>query len=166
MNDQETLRVDRVLETCLYATDLERTGDFYRSVLRLEEHARVDGRHVFFRCGDGMLLLFDPETTAASSSEVPLHGARGPGHVAFAIGAEEIDDWRSRLVRAGVEVEAEVSWPAGGRSLYSRDPADNSVELTSPTIWRMEDVGGRVGGDLSTRDDTELRGRGGDDRGG
>jgi catechol 2,3-dioxygenase-like lactoylglutathione lyase family enzyme len=27
------------------------------------------------------------------------------------------------------------NWPAGGRSLYIRDPAGNLVELAPPTLW-------------------------------
>jgi catechol 2,3-dioxygenase-like lactoylglutathione lyase family enzyme len=127
-----------VLETALYATDLDAADRFYGDVLGLERFARVPGRHVFFRCGRAMLLLFDPAATAMPG-EVPTHGARGPGHVAFAARDDELDAWRARLERAGVPVEREVAWPRGGRSLYVRDPAGNSVELASPRIWGMEE---------------------------
>ena len=43
---------------------------------------------LFFRCGDQMLLLFDPKVTevppAGEALPVPPHGARGRGHVCFA----------------------------------------------------------------------------------
>ena len=29
----------------------------------------------------------------------------------------------------------EVPWPEGGRSIYFRDPAGNSLELAPPTLW-------------------------------
>jgi hypothetical protein len=35
----------------------------------------------------------------------------------------------------GVEVEREIGWPDGSRSLYVRDPAGNSVELAPPSLW-------------------------------
>jgi len=35
----------------------------------------------------------------------------------------------------GVPIESEVRWPRGGRSLYVRDPAGNSVEIASPALW-------------------------------
>ena len=38
---------------------------------------------------------------------------------------------------AGVDIETEVEWPGGGRSIYVRDPAGNSVELASSTIWGL-----------------------------
>lgn len=135
--------VGGVLETCLYAADLDRTARFYERVIGLEVAARVTDRHVFFRCGDAMLLLFDPRRTGDPSGDVPPHGASGPGHVAFAVGEHELERWRERLAAAGVEVEREVSWPAGGHSIYLRDPAGNSVELATPSIWGLA---GRSGG--------------------
>lgn len=129
--------VHGVLETCLYAVDLEDTARFYERVIGLAVNSRVPDRHVFFRCGDSMLLLFDPRRTGDSEGDVPPHGASGPGHVAFAVGEDELDAWRERLGAAGVEVEREVSWPAGGRSIYIRDPAGNSVELATPSIWGL-----------------------------
>lgn len=135
-------RVREVLETCLYASDLAAAERFYTAVLGLEVLARVEGRHVFFRLGRGVFLVFDPEATSASSAHglpVPAHGARGPGHVAFAVAEAAIDGWRERLAGLGVAVEAEVAWPRGGRSLYVRDPAGNSVELAEPRIWGLPD---------------------------
>ena len=134
----------RVLESCLYAEDLAAAEAFYAGVLQLTPFARADGRHVFFRCGPGMFLVFAPAVTASapgavSGVPVPAHGTHGPGHVAFAIDDTALDAWRARLDAAGVPIEAEISWPRGGRSLYVRDPAGNSVELASPRIWGLGD---------------------------
>jgi catechol 2,3-dioxygenase-like lactoylglutathione lyase family enzyme len=106
-------------------------------VLGLEVYSRVEGRHVFFRCGDSMFLLFNAQVTGHSTGEVPAHGAHGPGHVAFAITAEEVSAWRAHLQHRGVPVEAEIAWPSGGHSLYVRDPAGNSVELATPATWHL-----------------------------
>ncbi len=129
-----------VLETSLYCPDLEAAEAFYGEVLGLECLGRRERRHVFFRSGDGVLLLFDPEHTARVSTEVagvpiPLHGSRGAGHVAFRIAPGELASWREHLVREGVPIEAEVQWPGGGRSVYFRDPAGNSLELATPEVW-------------------------------
>lgn len=131
------MQVDRVLETCLYAENLEQTATFYREVLGLQPFARVDQRHVFFRCGQSVLLLFNPNQTVRATGSVPTHGASGPGHVAFALAPQAIDAWRDRLADCGVTVEAEIAWPNGGSSLYFRDPAGNSVELTTPQTWGL-----------------------------
>lgn len=129
-----------VLETCLYAADLAAAERFYGDALGLDAFAREPGRHVFFRCGAGVLLVFDPARTRAAAGSVggvpiPPHGATGAGHVAFAVPEAELPAWRDRLDAHGVAIEAEVAWPRGGRSLYVRDPAGNSVELAPARIW-------------------------------
>jgi catechol 2,3-dioxygenase-like lactoylglutathione lyase family enzyme len=127
-----------VLETCLYAHDLRDAESFYSAVMELELDSKVDGRHLFFRCGRGMLLIFNPDATAATTGPVPGHGAAGPGHVAFAVQAGDLDAWIEQIESRGVAVEACVDWPAGGRSIYFRDPAGNSLELSTPQIWGFE----------------------------
>jgi catechol 2,3-dioxygenase-like lactoylglutathione lyase family enzyme len=84
-----------------------------------------------------MLLIFNPDKTAESGQDVPAHGARGPGHAAFTIREADFDAWREHLGSEGVAIEKEVAWPNGGRSLYFRDPAGNSLELASPRIWGL-----------------------------
>ncbi|MFO7653074.1 MAG: VOC family protein [Candidatus Krumholzibacteriia bacterium] len=130
------MKIDRVLETCLYADDLAAAERFYSRVLGLEIFARAENRHVFFRCGAQMFLIFRPSGTRESNS-VPAHGATGPGHVAFAVDSGDLDAWRRRLVEAGVPLEQEKTWPSGAQSLYFRDPADNSVELTVAALWDL-----------------------------
>jgi len=139
--------ISRVLEACLYATNLDAAERFYVDVLGLERYSAMPGRHVFFRCGAGMFLVFNPARTSGEPSLVggalvPAHGATGPGHVAFAVADADIPAWRARLDAAGVAIESEVTWPRGGRSLYLRDPAGNCVELASPKLWGLEDSEG------------------------
>jgi catechol 2,3-dioxygenase-like lactoylglutathione lyase family enzyme len=91
-----------------------------------------------------MLLVFDPARTASAPGDVggtpvPAHGARGAGHVCFRVAADELGAWRERLEGAGVAIEAEITWPRGGSSLYVRDPAGNSVELAPASIWPLSD---------------------------
>lgn len=133
------MRPQAILETAVYAADLAAAEAFYGGVLDLPVIARVEGRHVFFRVGAGVLLVFNPDATEVPSANpalpVPVHGARGAGHVCFAASREEIEGWRQRFFAAGVAVEAEFDWPNGARSLYVRDPAGNSVEFAEPGLW-------------------------------
>ncbi len=124
-----------VLETCLYVDDLEAAERFYRDVLGLAFASRQPGRHVFFRCGGQMVLLFNPAESGKAGQELPPHGTRGAGHVAFSATHDEIASWRDHLERRGVTIEAEVDWPGGGKSLYFRDPGGNSLEIATPEIW-------------------------------
>jgi len=135
-----TLAVDRVLETVLYVDDLEAAERFYGEVLGLELASRKPGVFVFFRCGSGMLLLFEPGA-ARSSRGVPAHGASGPGHACFAVAETDLEAWKIRLGAAGIGIEHETAWPRGGRSFYFRDPAGNSLELATPRIWGLAEVG-------------------------
>lgn len=133
----------RVLESALYAEDLEETAAFYDGVLGLERIATAEGRHVFFRAGEAVVLIFRPSATReppAPGARVPVppHGTTGEGHLCFAATAAEIDDWRERLGRAGIAVEADFEWPQGGRSIYFRDPAGNSIEMAEPRIWGLD----------------------------
>ena len=132
--------IEGVLETCLYARDLDAAERFYAGLLGLAVVAREPARHVFLRCGAAMLLVFDPDRTSAAPGEVsgvavPTHGVHGPAHVCFRIAEHDLPAWRDRLRGAGIAIEAEISWPRGGASLYVRDPAGNSVELAPGRIW-------------------------------
>jgi catechol 2,3-dioxygenase-like lactoylglutathione lyase family enzyme len=131
-----------ILETVLYARDLAVTETFYRDVLGLDPFAKVAGRHLFFRCGNQVLLIFNPAATEVppppDALPVPPHGAHGPGHICFRAGAAEIDGWRTRLRAQGIAIEADFEWPGGGRSIYFRDPAGNCLEFAEPRIWKLE----------------------------
>ena len=129
------MQVQSVLETCLYVDDLARAEEFYKEVLGLVVESRQDGRHVFFHCGQQMLLLFNPLVSRESNDHFPSHGAVGPGHVAFAAQKSELAAWKEQLARHGVAIEKVIDWPGGGQSVYFRDPAGNSLELATPSIW-------------------------------
>lgn len=128
--------IAHLVEAALYVSDLERAEAFYRDVLGLEVIAEKPGRHVFFRAGESVLLLFRPEATLQGGA-VPPHGARGPGHVALGIPKSSFEAWQERLQQHGVEIEQETTWPRGGRSLYFRDPDGNSIELITPGCWGL-----------------------------
>lgn len=133
-----------VLENVLYASDLDAAEAFYREVLGLDFVAKSEGRHVFFRLGAQMLLLFNPAETTCPPAKyarlpVPPHGAIGQGHVCFRANTDEIEAWRTRLKAKGIAIEADFEWPSGGRSIYFRDPAGNCLEFAEPRIWGLEE---------------------------
>ncbi|MGI9524009.1 MAG: VOC family protein [Hyphomicrobiaceae bacterium] len=131
-----------ILESTLYVDDLEAAQDFYSRVLGLEPFAMVEKRHIFYKCGEQVFLLFDPRSTRVTDPRapivVPVHGAIGAGHICFRATAVEIELWRIALETNSVEIEADFEWPQGGRSIYFRDPAGNSLEFAEPRIWGLE----------------------------
>ncbi len=87
----------------------------------------------------GVLLLF---RKGASGEDMPTRGGIVPGHdgsgrlhMAFAIAAEDYEPWRLRLSDRGIALRSEVTWPAGGRSLYFDDPDGHVIELATPGLW-------------------------------
>jgi catechol 2,3-dioxygenase-like lactoylglutathione lyase family enzyme len=125
-----------VHETILYANDLAAAEAFYGGALGLRALPRSGDRGVVLDLGnDAVLIVFDAAKTALAHPEVPSHGANGPGHVALRI--DDLEGWRARLQALGVAIEREVSWPRGGRSIYLRDPAGNSVELVAGAVWDL-----------------------------
>jgi catechol 2,3-dioxygenase-like lactoylglutathione lyase family enzyme len=101
-------------------------------------------RQVFFRCGPSVLLFFNAAETeararAVSGSPVPTHGTRGPGHLAFRVAPGSRQDWRDHLATHGVPIESEIDWPGGGWSIYFRDPAGNSLEVATASLWFGDD---------------------------
>lgn len=130
-----------VLETVLYAGDLAAAEDFYGRLLGLTPYAKTDGRHIFYKLENQMLLIFNPDATrkpGLGALPVPAHGAQGQGHVCFSAHPAGIDAWRGRVTDMGLAVEADFEWPNGGRSIYVRDPAGNSVEFAEPRIWGFD----------------------------
>jgi catechol 2,3-dioxygenase-like lactoylglutathione lyase family enzyme len=129
--------IEAVVETGIYVDDLDQAELFYRDVLGLPVIGKEIGRHVFFQVGQrSVLLAFQPAATLRGEV-LPPHGTRGPGHFALGISPDDFDTWRDRLAAQRVVIEKEMRWPRGGRSLYFRDPAGNSVELITPGCWGL-----------------------------
>lgn len=129
------LTPDAVVETSIYAEDLDAMEDFYSHVLNLTVIDREAGRHVFLSVGPAsVLLIFRPETTR-QGHHLPAHGAIGAGHIALGVKAESLPLWRAHLVKNGIAIEKDQTWPLGGHSIYFRDPAGNSIELITPGVW-------------------------------
>lgn len=123
-----------ILETCLYVDDLEAAEQFYSEVLTLSLVSKAEERHLFFKLGDGMLLLFKPEASLASG-DLPPHGSTGAGHCCFKIDERDYEAWLQHLETNGVDITAIQTWPGGAKSFYFNDPAGNVLELAPARIW-------------------------------
>jgi catechol 2,3-dioxygenase-like lactoylglutathione lyase family enzyme len=111
------VKIKAVIETAIYANDLDNAEDFFSRILGLRVIGKEPGRHVFFQVGEASVLLAFLAEATLKGDQFPLHGATGPGHFALGIEAESFDAWRKLLHGHGVTIEKEVEWPRGGRSL-------------------------------------------------
>jgi catechol 2,3-dioxygenase-like lactoylglutathione lyase family enzyme len=130
-----------ILETVLYAKDLAAVEVFYRDALGMVPFANMPGRHLFYRCGNQVLLIFNPDATKVppptGALPVPPHGMEGEGHVCFRASGNDVEAWRKTLEGKGIAIEADFEWPGGGRSIYFRDPAGNCLEFAEARIWKL-----------------------------
>ena len=125
----------KILETCLYAEDLEAAHRFYHGILGLEVISFDPDRDLFLRCEGSVLIVFKASRTLIADSIVPPHGTTGPGHTAFSASEDEIESWKTLLAEANVTIDKELNWKNGAKSIYFRDPAGNILEFATPRLW-------------------------------
>ena len=143
----------------LVCRDMARTVDFYTNVLGMPLIKTIElpagmGQHFFFDCGGDDLLAFfwfpsapagvpGVSAPAARPDKGDLTSAIGSmNHVAFAVPAEKIEEYRQRLIDAGVEcsevanhddsewgISKEVHPGVFVRSVYFQDPDGILLEL-------------------------------------
>lgn len=128
-----------IIESCLYVADVRRAADFYETILGLRRIAG-DDRFLAYSVADrDVLLLFKKGATAQPfhlpGGIIPPHDGNGHNHLAFAVSAEELAAWEKKIAEENIEIEGRVHWPAGGNSIYFRDPDQNLLEIATPGLW-------------------------------
>ena len=139
-NNQPDFLPTAILETVLYCPDLDAARHFYEQIIGLRIYSFEPDRHLFYKVGGSMLLIFNPENTQSQSvtingATLPLHGGTGESHFAFQVEAAQFAPIKANLSQHGVAIECELDWPGGGHSIYCRDPAGNSVEFATRSLW-------------------------------
>jgi catechol 2,3-dioxygenase-like lactoylglutathione lyase family enzyme len=136
-----TPRINGIVETCLFSSDLPRSVRFYRDQLGLRLLESVERLCVFSVADKQVLLIFRSggklEPVPTPGGLIPPHQAAGQLHFAFAITKEEFPAWEKHLIAQSIPIESKVNWPAGGQSLYFRDPDNHLVEFATPGIWEV-----------------------------
>lgn len=125
----------KIKETCLYVRDLERVKNFYEHILGLPVISYLPGKHLFFKAGSSVLLIFNPDDSSQKQSPPP-HYARGIQHFAFEVAENEYEHVKKEIVQRGIRIKEIVKWPRGGESFYFEDPAGNLLEIVpDKNIW-------------------------------
>lgn len=135
-----TPKVNGVLETGIYVEDVGRAHAFYERIFGFEA-VFVEERIVTLAVAPAQVLIIFKrggtlKPVPIGDSVIPPHDGGGPQHFAFAIAATDLEGWKAHLDAQGVAVESAVTWPAGGTSLYFRDPEGLLVELATPGLWK------------------------------
>ena len=136
-----TPQINGIVESCLYSNDLPRSVRFYQEQLGLRLLESGERLCVFSVADKQALLIFRSggklEPIHTPGGMIPPHGAAGQLHFAFAISKKDFAAWEKHLIAQGIAIESKVNWPAGGQSLYFRDPDNHLVELATPGIWEV-----------------------------
>ena len=156
------MRTTGINHLALVCRDMEETVKFYTEVLGMPLYKTValpdGGQHFFFDCGGGDSVAFfwwpDAPPAApgiASVKSFPEEAKSAIGsmnHVAFNVPEEKLDEYRQRLVDAGVKVlpnmvvnhddspmgvSAENHPGVFFRSVYFTDPNGIMLELAATT---------------------------------
>jgi catechol-2,3-dioxygenase len=135
------MKINKVIETCIYSSDLRSMKKFYVGILGLSIIHEEEDKLIFMKAGKSVLLIFDPLRTSINNDRLPTHGAITPPssiHFAMEIEEQEYQPCKELLVRNGIAIEKEVKWNCNTKSLYFRDPSGNLVELIMPAGWPVE----------------------------
>ena len=134
------MKINKVVETCIYSSDLESMKKFYVGILGLSVIQEED-KLIFLKAGKSVLLIFDPLRTSLNNDKLPIHGAMTPPssiHFAMEIEEQEYQPCKELLAQNDIVIEKEVKWNSNTKSLYFRDPSGNLVELITPGGWPVE----------------------------
>lgn len=163
MGDVGPMQLSGINHLALVCRDMARTVAFYEGILGMALVKTVElpgdlGQHFFFDCGGGDLLAFfwfpdAPDPVAGITGPVArpdtgdlLSAVGSMNHVAFAVPTERIEEYRDRLLAAGVECSEtfnhdDSEWGVARhvhpgvfvRSVYFSDPDGILLELAATT---------------------------------
>jgi catechol 2,3-dioxygenase-like lactoylglutathione lyase family enzyme len=151
------VKFNKIVETCIYTSDLQKLKDFYVDGLGLELVSEEKHRSIFLKVGKSMLLIFNPEKTLMAEQYkedkenrkrfdielFPPHGAITPPsiiHFALEIDKSDYDNSKKVLMANNIKIEKEIIWNEGSaKSIYFKDPSGNLVEIiTNNHLWPID----------------------------
>ena len=143
----EQYELQGIHHLALVCKDMQVTVDFYTQVLGMPLTKTIDlprgmGQHFFFDCGNGNALAFfwfpgAPKAAPGIAAPAGAFFDRGAelatahgsmNHVAFDVSADKIEEYRERLVTAGVEVTPIIN--------HDNSPSQVTAEVTDDTFVR------------------------------
>lgn len=137
----DILKVQGVLETALYVSNLKVSLAYYKLLFKFETLISSEIFCALNVSDKQVLLLFLNEGTTKEiqghRGPIPPHGGSGNLHLAFSIPKKDLKSWRDWLDLNNIKIESEYQWERGGISLYFRDPDNHLLELATPGLWSI-----------------------------
>lgn len=128
------MQIKGIKETCVYIEDIALARSFYHAKLGFEIINEVEGKHIFFRVGNAVLLCFNPEDSKHKKNPPP-HFTYGPQHFAFEVHKEDYYTSKEWIRELNIPIIAEVDWDMGLESFYFYDPVGNVLEIVPEGVW-------------------------------
>jgi len=128
------MNLRQIKETCIYSRDLIEARNFYHDLLGLPIISEVEGKHIFFKVGNNVLLCFNPDDSRLKKSP-PAHFAEGRYHFAFEVTPDEYENAKVEIRNKGVAIIDTLLWQNGKESFYFNDPLGNVVEIVPEGVW-------------------------------
>ena len=114
--------------------DLEGAKKFYHDKLGLEIIHYDEGKHIFFRVGQSVLLCFNPDSSREKKSP-PAHFAEGNQHYAFEVEPESYEQVKEKILSLGIPIIDRLVWKSGQESFYFNDHEHNILEIVPVGVW-------------------------------
>src|SRR5260221_13528592 len=91
------MKLERVIETCLYVDDLDRAANFYERVLGLTALTSDARFRAYDVGGERVLVVFcrggKVENVGMAGGKIPPHDGHGPLEMGFAVAADQLAEW-------------------------------------------------------------------------
>src|SRR6202161_1305303 len=111
--------IDGLLETSVYARDLQRTAAFYRDLFGFRTLVDSQRLVAFDVAARSVLLVFQAGSTeddvVDARGRIPGHDGRGRLHLALSVASKDLDAWRNRLLERRGGVVCGYSLARGGK---------------------------------------------------
>lgn len=120
------MKILELNHVAIHVKDLEKSCEFYSTVLRLERIPRpaFDFPGAWFRLGSAQ------ELHIIAGRQDPVASQNRGNH--FAVRAEQLAPWQEHFAQLGVEIRGPVRRPDGATQIFIRDVDGHVVELFTP----------------------------------
>ena len=120
------MTIHELNHVAIYVTDVQRSGDFYHRVLKLEPIPRPS----FSFPGAWFRLGTNQELHLIANLRSPFFPSHENNH--FALRVDDLDEWERHLKEVGADFAPRKPRPDGASQVFLRDPDGHMIELFTP----------------------------------